>query len=178
VQKFVENYLSPSADKVCHELQSTQSGKVAYMAQHQLLEQLPSLKKDIDINPSFCGEKGPTHVNAWLGTGGTRTPLHFDTYDNLFVQIVGVKYVRIYANTETPKLYVQKKSNNSSDYSSQGNMSSVDCELEDFEGAHPLAREAKYEEVIMFPGDCLFIPARAWHYVRGLSTSFSVNFWF
>lgn len=27
-------------------------------------------------------------------------------------------------------------------------------------------------------GDMLFIPSKHWHYVRSLSPSFSVNFWF
>ena len=28
------------------------------------------------------------------------------------------------------------------------------------------------------PGDVLFIPRSVWHYVRSLTTSCSVNFWF
>ncbi|KAK7208202.1 hypothetical protein BZA70DRAFT_39597 [Myxozyma melibiosi] len=35
-----------------------------------------------------------------------------------------------------------------------------------------------YYECILKPGDALFIPGGWWHYVRSLSNSFSVNFWF
>ena len=44
--------------------------------------------------------------------------------------------------------------------------------------AHPLAAQAVYTETVLSPGDTLFIPARHWHYVRSLTPSFSVNFWF
>lgn len=181
---FVSSFLGPSTANTCWPLSmalATSSdgtkGKVGYLAQHQLFEQMPSLLDDIVSSPLLCGEAGPTHVNAWLGTGGTRTPLHFDTYDNLFVQLVGIKYVRIYGTSETDKLYVIRKGDVSASYGLQGNMSAVDCELEDYD-THPKACDAKYVEAVMFPGDCLYIPARAWHYVRSLTTSISVNFWF
>jgi len=104
---------------------------------------------------------------------GTRTPLHYDSLDNIFVQISGSKYVRLYGQDETNKLYVMK---NNTTYGKQGNMSEIDCEREAFQ-KHPLAASARYEEVVLNPGDALFIPSKMWHYVRGLSRSISVNFW-
>jgi len=56
-------------------------------------------------------------------------------------------------------------------------MSAIDCEKEDFAGKHGDAKSAKFTEVLMLPGDLLFIPSKTWHYVRGLSTSISANFW-
>jgi lysine-specific demethylase 8 len=41
---------------------------------------------------------------------------------------------------------------------------------EDFE-------QAKYFETLLGPGDCLYIPVGWWHYVRSLTVSFSVSFW-
>jgi lysine-specific demethylase 8 len=172
-RSFVSRYLSPSAKKDSWSLQdatSDASSKIAYLAQHPLLDQIQALYDDVETNP--CGLK-PTNVNVWIGTGGTRTPLHFDSYDNLLVQLVGAKYVRLYGPGETPKLYVAKDKS----YGLQGNMSGVDCEKEDFE-AHPLAKNCSYTEVLLLPGDCLFIPSRHWHYVRSLSTSISINYWF
>jgi len=181
---FVSSFLGPSTANGCWPLSKASATlsddaktRVAYMAQHPLFEQIPGLLNNVVPSPPLCGEPGPTHVNAWIGTGGTRTPLHFDSYDNLFVQLVGVKYVRIYGASETDKLYVIRKDDAQSSYGLQGNMSAVDCEIEDYD-AHPRARDAKYVEALMFPGDCLYIPARAWHYVRSLTTSISVNFWF
>lgn len=178
---FVSSFLRASTANVFWPLSlaTSKDGRaaVAYLAQHQLFEQIPTLLDDIVPSPRLCGEAGPTHVNVWVGTGGTRTPLHFDTYDNLFVQVVGIKYVRIYATSETDKLYVIRKDDASCSFGMQGNMSAVDCELEDY-GTYYKARDAIYKEVVMFPGDCLYIPARSWHYVRSSTTSISVNFWF
>lgn len=42
----------------------------------------------------------------------------------------------------------------------------------------PLFKDAQYEEAVLGPGDMLYIPSKHWHYVRSLSPSFSVNFWF
>jgi hypothetical protein len=171
---FVSTYLL-SSEPSCWSLQAATiaSAPVAYLAQHPLLDQISSLRRDLPMKLELCGAQGPSHVYLWMGTGGTRTPLHFDSYDNLFVQVVGAKYIRLYGKEETSKLYVGEKSA----YGLQGNLSEVDCEREDKQ-KHPLATTASYEEVLLLPGDCLFIPARTWHYVRSLSTSISVNYWF
>ena len=177
-RQFVSQYISPSSEKLIWSLKdattkskdSAGSSDIAYLAQHPLLDQIQALFEDVDTKP--CGIT-PTNINAWMGTGGTRTPLHFDSYDNLFIQLVGVKYVRLYDTNLTNRLYV---SNNKS-YGLQGNMSDVDCEMEDYD-KFPLLKDCPYTEVLMRPGDCLFIPSRHWHYVRSLSTSISVNYWF
>ena len=172
-RRFVANYLSPSAEKDCWSLDDATAESnqhIAYLAQHPLLNQIPALWPDLERNP--C-KVNPTDVNIGMGTGGTRTPLHYDTYDNLLVQLVGAKYVRLYSKSSSPKLYVSKNQS----YGGQGNMSDLDCEREDFK-EHPLAKDCGYTEVVLFPGDCLFIPSREWHYVRSLSSSVSVNFWF
>ena len=45
------------------------------------------------------------------------------------------------------------------------------------QGDFPLFHEAKYVETILEEGQCLYIPVGWWHYVRSLTVSFSVSFW-
>ncbi|EOD35903.1 hypothetical protein EMIHUDRAFT_252505 [Emiliania huxleyi CCMP1516] len=60
-----------------------------------LFEQFPRLRRDFEV-PAACGVSRGTvqHTHAWLGPAGTVTPLHFDSYDNIFSQVVGYKLVR------------------------------------------------------------------------------------
>ena len=60
---------------------------------------------------------------------------------------------------------------------SQNNISPVDVENYN-EKEYPLFSAALFTEYILKPGDTLFIPDGCWHYVRSLSCSFSLNFWF
>ena len=64
---------------------------VGYLAQHNLFEQIPRLRRDFAIPALLAG--GVQHMHAWLGPEGTVTPLHFDSYDNVLVQVVGHKLV-------------------------------------------------------------------------------------
>ena len=86
--------------------------------------------------------------------------------------------MRLYDRKQTPYLYVNKaKGASTNDVAAQGNISPVEVESPDL-SAYPLFDQAQYEETVLLPGDMLYIPAKHWHYVRSLSPSFSVNFWF
>lgn len=181
---------------------------VGYLAQHNLFSQIPALKNDI-IVPDYCYTSPPDPdeaaartaglasaprldeplLNAWLGPKGTRTPLHTDPYHNILCQVVGYKYVRLYAPTETPKVYPCGVNNNGVDMS---NTSQVDVSqfrtkamdnsinVDEQRGEHlkfPLFNQAKFVEGVLGPGESLYIPLGWWHYVESLSTSFSVSFW-
>jgi lysine-specific demethylase 8 len=91
-----------------------------YLAQHDLLKQIPALRRDIMV-PDYCYLDPPVsppdepkvghigteevHMNIWLGPGGTRSPLHNDPYENIFAQVVGYKYFRLYPPRMTEKVY-------------------------------------------------------------------------
>lgn len=61
----------------------------------------------------------------------------------------------------------------------QGNISAVDVEAPDL-ALHPRFAEASgtHLDAVLGPGDALYIPAGWWHYVRSITPSFTVNFWF
>lgn len=179
---------------------------VAYLAQHQLFLQLPQLRNDILI-PDHCYTTPPPHptdplqdqpelesplLNAWLGPPGTITPLHTDPYHNLLAQIVGRKYVRLYSPLEGgPDGSMRARSREGG--VDMGNTSAWDVGVlegwdhdgdddDDDDDGEAAARARQFREVpfvdcILEPGDTLYVPIGWWHYVRGLSVSFSVSLW-
>ena len=53
----------------------------------------------------------------------------------------------------------------------------MDVERPDHE-KFPLFANARHMDVVLGPGEFVYIPARCWHYVRALTTSVSLNFLF
>lgn len=147
-----------------------ESDNPGYLAQHQLFNQIPELRNDICI-PTYCclGESDDVDINAWFGPCGTVSPLHHDPKHNFLVQVVGEKYVRLYDHKHTNSLYPHPEEMLS-------NTSQVDVENPDF-SKFPRFSEVPYKECILRSGEMLYIPPKCWHYIRSLSVSFSVSFW-
>lgn len=146
------------------------SSNVTYLAQHQLFDQIQELKHDIVI-PDYCFAGGGEirSVNAWLGPPGTVTPLHHDPHHNILAQVVGKKYVRLYPASVSEELYPHSESMLSN--SSQVDLDDID------EQEFPKVLDLDFIDCILKEGEMLYIPPKWWHYVRSLTTSFSVSFW-
>jgi lysine-specific demethylase 8 len=149
-----------------------------YLAQHELFQQIPGLARDI-IAPDYCfaqlpGEDAETKqqlaTNIWLGPANTVSPLHYDPGHNLLCQVFGSKLIRLYAPHETVNLYPRTDS-------LLHNTSQIDVEQLD-STKFPKAVGVPYFEVVLQAGQALYIPPKYWHYVRSLSDSCSVSFWF
>ncbi|KAK6169126.1 hypothetical protein SNE40_020238 [Patella caerulea] len=158
VKEFIENYI-----------ENHKSTK-GYLAQHQLFDQIPELQHDISV-PSYCclGERDDVDINAWFGPKGTVSPLHYDAKENLLTQVFGKKYVRLYSDKYTEQVYPNP-------HRLLHNTSLVDIEHID-KDKYPLFPDAPYWECILNPGEMLYIPSKYWHFVKSLSVSFSVSFW-
>ncbi|CAO3564236.1 unnamed protein product [Mortierella alpina] len=197
MREFIQQYIVRDAASQCANSTSERHrSPIGYLAQHDLFEQIPRLRRDIDI-PDYCliqpqdqeGYHPPDDVllNAWFGPGGTVSPMHTDPYHNLLAQVVGRKYIRLYAPRETPKLYCYGSGSLTDADGTAGeenkeaamlsNTSQVNVEQPDL-AQHPLFADAHYVETILEPGELIYIPFQWWHYIRSLSTSFSVSFWF
>jgi [protein]-arginine 3-hydroxylase / protease len=152
-----------------------------YCAQFKLFERLPELRDEIKSLEPFMGL--PTYLPRrlqrrlivapffWLGPAGSLSTLHFDRADNFFVQIYGRKKWVHYAPADTQRLY------SPSPHMVDGllHFSPIDPESPDLE-RFPRFRDAEPFETIVEPGEVVFTPASWWHYVRGLDTSISLNF--
>jgi lysine-specific demethylase 8 len=143
---------------------------VGYLAQHQLFDQIPELKKDISV-PTYCclGDEEEVNVNAWFGPKGTISPLHQDPKQNFLAQVLGEKYLKLYPVEDSSFVYPHEEV-------LLNNTSRVDVENPDFY-KFPDFRKARLQECVLRAGEMLYIPKKHWHYVRSLSVSFSVSFW-
>ncbi|XP_078163032.1 2-oxoglutarate (2OG) and Fe(II)-dependent oxygenase superfamily protein isoform X1 [Carex rostrata] len=141
-----------------------------YLAQHPLFDQIRQLKEDILV-PDYCYAGGGVlkPLNAWFGPIGTVTPLHHDPHHNILAQVVGRKYIRLYPASLSDELYPH-------DESMLINTSQVDLDHIDT-AAFPKIENLEFMDCILDEGEMLYIPRKWWHYVRSLSTSFSVSFW-
>jgi hypothetical protein len=117
--------------------------------------------------PAWFGKMGPPRF--WLGPARTVTPLHCDYDDNIFAQIWGRK-----------RIFLAPPHHDEFLYTTEANPvlfgSPFDPEAPDFE-AYPLARQAAIVEVVVEPGDMLYVPAGWYHQVRALTFSLSSNRW-
>jgi hypothetical protein len=117
--------------------------------------------------PAYFDKMGPPRF--WLGPARTVTPLHCDYDDNIFAQIWGSKRIFLAPPHHDEFLYTREA--NPVLFGSP-----FDPEAPDFD-AFPLARQAAIVEVVVHPGDMLYVPAGWYHQVRALTFSLSSNRW-
>lgn len=85
IEEFIDEYLLGSRGQ-------------AYLAQHNIFDQIPELQRDIDT-PHYCftlpfnelheSESTEVFTQIWFGSTGSYSPLHHDPYHNILAQIVG-----------------------------------------------------------------------------------------
>jgi len=117
--------------------------------------------------PAYFDKMGPPRF--WIGPAGTVTPLHCDYDDNVFAQLWGSK--RIFLAPPHHDAFLYPREANAILFGSP-----FDPELPDYE-RFPLARQAAMVEVIVAPGEMLYVPAGWYHQVRALTFSLSCNRW-
>jgi hypothetical protein len=156
-----------------------------YIAQAQIAD-LPKQLQDDLPTPRLVKEAGKGDVydaNIWMGIPPTYTPLHKDPNPNLFVQLASCKRIRIFRPPIGAAIFreVQQKIGQSSSSSFRGEEMMEGPErhvLDEAVWSQSVGREGF--EVILSPGDALFIPKGWWHSIKSIGTGVtaSVNWWF
>lgn len=123
------------------------------------------LLADIGTLPPYCDRsKLAERASFWFGPAGTVTPLHHDTLMLFHTQVVGRKRWRFISPLETPRLY-----NHYHVYSAV-NLDNVDL------SRHPDFAQVKVLDVVVEPGETMFLPLAWWHQVSSLDVSLSFSF--
>jgi hypothetical protein len=113
--------------------------------------------------PEILAAGGAKNGFLWIGPKGTVTPWHHDLTNNLLLQMVGRKRVRLVASEDTPAMR-----NHRHCYS-----------LWNSDDLLPgLAQDGKPAvlECTIGPGEALFIPIGWWHHVEGLNQTIGMSF--
>jgi hypothetical protein len=100
----------------------------------------------------------------WIGPASTVTPMHHDLTNNFMAQVIGRKLVRLVPLCDMPIAY--------NDYHvySQVDLGNIDY------NRFPNMKNAEIIEVVIVPGDLLFIPVGWFHYVKALDASITFTF--
>ena len=106
----------------------------------------------------------------WCGPVCTVSPLHEDRSHNLLAQVVGSKYVRLYAPEPREALYPHA--------SGPHQISSCIIDPDDVDATDfPQFGSLAYVDLVLAEGEVLYIPPHWWHFVESRETSFSVSIW-
>jgi hypothetical protein len=128
---------------------------------------LPELMGDIAL-PPYVKPQQVYLMNLWFGPAGNVTQLHYDVPNNFLAQIRGRKRIILFAPAQTAFLYP---------YTTKAyNMSRVDIDHPDL-ATYPRFSHARPIEIVLEPGEMLFLPPFWWHQVYSLELGMSVNVW-
>jgi len=123
------------------------------------------LLADIGSLPDYCdASQLANSCSFWFGPAGTVTPLHHDTLMLFHTQVVGRKRWRFVSPLETPHLY------NYYDV-----YSPIDIDRPDLH-RYPDFSQVTALDVVVEPGETMFLPLGWWHQVTALDLSLSFSF--
>jgi hypothetical protein len=158
VAEFVRTFVHGAGDGAL--TRQSHWGYVSYCYLRQLLDDEcpPSL---IDWS-RFSATATSLDTTLWIGTAGSFTPCHYDSYGcNWVAQIDGRKRWRVWPPHATPAMAPTR----------------VPFEESTVWSALPVAQLSGGFEAVLEPGDVLFVPRHWWHFVESLTDSVAANLW-
>lgn len=121
------------------------------------------LYADVGEMPGILRAGGARNGFIWIGPKGTVTPWHHDLTNNLLLQLVGRKRVRMVASHDTPLMR-----NHRHCFSS--------WQSDDLMPGPAMHGRPAVLECEIGPGDAVFLPIGWWHHVDGLDQHIGMSF--
>jgi hypothetical protein len=158
-------------DAFIDQIQRPGAGNDAYLTAYNSDrngEALSVLHNDLGFLDKFLDRHAAAPYGMmWIGPAGTVTSLHHDLTNNFIAQIVGRKRIKLAPASEVGKIY-----------NSQHVFSEIsDLEDSDIDPArYPRLTGLRCYDVLLGPGEILFMPLGWWHQVKSLDFSVTVTF--
>ncbi len=118
---------------------------------------------DAFLEPGGDGLQGM----PWIGGAGSFTPLHHDLTNNLIVQVVGRKHIRLAPPSETGKLGAERHV-----YSDLRDLDDPGLTVARF----PKLAGLRLYDVVLEAGEIQFVPVGWWRQIRGLAFSVTLTY--
>lgn len=148
-------------------------GGKKYLRFSPLLENNPELVKDLDMDwlRGMQGEKTfACTYYMFMGGSKQKTLLHTDQPCNLYVQVFGEKKWTLFSPEDSVLIYPEISN-------SAYIKSPIDIEKSELnETTYPLFKYASKTEIILKPGDILYVPPHVWHHVENLTDTIAVGY--
>ncbi|XP_021355177.1 uncharacterized protein LOC110451459 isoform X2 [Mizuhopecten yessoensis] len=143
-----------------------------YKYMQEIFTTKPELLKAVCWESVGLEGRDGTASTLWMGSEGAYTNCHYDAYGyNLVAQIFGRKRWVLFPPSDTQHLYPTRIPFEESSIFSQVDVKHPDLKL------HPKVKLTSVHEVILEPGQILYVPRHWWHYVECLEPAISVNTW-
>jgi len=154
-------------------INNIKTGGKKYLRFSPLLENNPELVKDLDMDwlKSMQGEKTfACTYYMFMGGSHQKTLLHTDQPCNLYVQIFGEKKWTLFSPKDSMLMYPEISN-------TAYIKSPIDIENTSINQAeYPLFKYANKMEIILKPGDVLYVPPHIWHHVENLTDTIAVGY--
>ncbi len=150
-------------DRIKVEQGSEKSYWTAYNRSEKSMEFYAKLARQLQISPEYVDETVGDRTYFWIGPEGTRTGLHFDPYNVLFLQLEGRKKFLLAGPWHIVNAYPER------DFFSPVETLAPDLHK------YPRFAKIKFTEVELSPGEALLLPVGWLHQVTSLSFSVSAS---
>lgn len=152
-------------------IKQLKAGTLKYLKFSDLVKNDKNLKNDFDLAwlrnftiPYSWGED----PKMFMGAKSTLTPVHVGFSYFLFIQVMGQKKWIIYPPEH--RIYLDARTDRTFYFYSDANPNNLS------DDNFPLLKYAERYEIILEPGDVLWIPSFAWHQVENLSDTIGIRF--